>query len=236
MIKTIQSFSGKTLTSPKFLREAMNALIYKIEYVGDFEPPHLSVQQIFDAEYREVFKCPLSKEFDTPTLNFDDSVKYVWERLNTNNQDITKDVDWAKLCVNGMIKGNANLSYELVEKDGQHHATVTRANKILGAKWVTVIHPTNPALALCSAYYQLAMGMTFEVVDSVYLPEDAVLSMDADIARALDVPIIYYARSGNMLCNACKKDYLHHSLDPAHLDYEGRPFLHVICNGLRIKL
>jgi hypothetical protein len=45
----------------------------------------------------------------------------------------------------------------------------------------------------------------------------------------------WYRADGNCLCE-CGAVYRLHPLDPADLDYEGHPYMHVLCNGDRVKL
>lgn len=42
--------------------------------------------------------------------------------------------------------------------------------------------------------------------------------------------------SGQMVCETCGQLYLHHPLDWREVGYDGRPWLHVLCSGQRVKL
>ena len=42
--------------------------------------------------------------------------------------------------------------------------------------------------------------------------------------------------SGDCICPTCGKDYYHHQHDPNAVDWEGHPFLHILCDGTRVKL
>lgn len=45
----------------------------------------------------------------------------------------------------------------------------------------------------------------------------------------------WYRASGDALCKVCGYAYRLHPLDPEQLDDKGRKWLHVLCNGDRIK-
>lgn len=42
--------------------------------------------------------------------------------------------------------------------------------------------------------------------------------------------------SGSAVCQKCGKEYRRHPLSADHLDYNGDPFLNVLCNGDLVKL
>ena len=42
--------------------------------------------------------------------------------------------------------------------------------------------------------------------------------------------------SGDCICESCGKVYYDHQYDMDEVDYNGRPFLIVLCNGERVKL
>jgi hypothetical protein len=42
--------------------------------------------------------------------------------------------------------------------------------------------------------------------------------------------------SGSVTCTDCGKAYRDHPLDLSQVSYDGLPFLHVLCNGERVKL
>lgn len=46
----------------------------------------------------------------------------------------------------------------------------------------------------------------------------------------------FYRSNGECICEICRKFYKDHELDEKILDWEGNPFLHVLCNGERVKL
>lgn len=45
----------------------------------------------------------------------------------------------------------------------------------------------------------------------------------------------WYRAEGSCLCE-CGYEYRLHPPDPDDLDYQGNPFMHVLCNGDRVKL
>ena len=45
----------------------------------------------------------------------------------------------------------------------------------------------------------------------------------------------WYRADGRCLCE-CGYEYFLHPLDPNDLDWQGNPFMHVLCNGDRVKL
>lgn len=48
-----------------------------------------------------------------------------------------------------------------------------------------------------------------------------------------DIP--FYRASGDKICT-CGRKYYDHPMDEKVLDYAGQPFLHILCNGDRVKL
>ena len=46
----------------------------------------------------------------------------------------------------------------------------------------------------------------------------------------------WYRADGCCLCEICTYEYRLHPLDTEDLDYQGNPFMHVLCNGDRVKL
>jgi len=42
--------------------------------------------------------------------------------------------------------------------------------------------------------------------------------------------------SGDCRCIVCGKKYLEHPMDKEDLSYDGSPFLHILCDGMRVKL
>lgn len=42
--------------------------------------------------------------------------------------------------------------------------------------------------------------------------------------------------NGDCLCPVCGRPYLRHPFDPKVLDWNGEPWLNVLCDGLRVKL
>lgn len=46
----------------------------------------------------------------------------------------------------------------------------------------------------------------------------------------------YYRACGQCICDVCGKEYFKHPFDFWELSYTGEPFLHVLCNGDRVKL
>lgn len=45
-----------------------------------------------------------------------------------------------------------------------------------------------------------------------------------------------YRAAGDCLCELCGWEFWRHPLDHWELSYDGHPFLHVLCNGDRVKL
>lgn len=45
-----------------------------------------------------------------------------------------------------------------------------------------------------------------------------------------------YRASKDCICGACGLEFWRHPLDFWELSYSGEPFLHVLCNGDRVKL
>jgi hypothetical protein len=45
-----------------------------------------------------------------------------------------------------------------------------------------------------------------------------------------------YRASKDCICEACGQEYWRHPFDFWELGYNGEPFLHVLCNGDRVKL
>jgi len=52
----------------------------------------------------------------------------------------------------------------------------------------------------------------------------------------LELAYAFHRASGDAVCSTCKKTYRRHAQDHAKLGYDGQPFLHVLCNGMRVKL
>lgn len=50
------------------------------------------------------------------------------------------------------------------------------------------------------------------------------------------LPESFVRASGESICPTCSKKYYDHPLDQETLDYQDRPFLRILCNGLRVKL
>jgi len=42
--------------------------------------------------------------------------------------------------------------------------------------------------------------------------------------------------SGDVVCEICGRKYYDHPMDEEQLSYDGRPFLHIGCDGKRLKL
>lgn len=45
-----------------------------------------------------------------------------------------------------------------------------------------------------------------------------------------------YRAAGDCTCQECGEEYRRHPMDHFELSYAGEPFLHVLCNGDRVKL
>jgi hypothetical protein len=41
---------------------------------------------------------------------------------------------------------------------------------------------------------------------------------------------------GDTVCDTCGKKYYDHPMDTEQLSYDGHPFLHIGCDGTRLKL
>lgn len=48
--------------------------------------------------------------------------------------------------------------------------------------------------------------------------------------------IEFIRADGGCTCDDCGHSYRHHPYDGSVLDWENQPFLHVLCNGTRVKL
>ena len=46
----------------------------------------------------------------------------------------------------------------------------------------------------------------------------------------------YFRAAGNTVCFACGLEYAKHPHDENDLDWDGYPFLNVLCDGRRVKL
>jgi hypothetical protein len=46
----------------------------------------------------------------------------------------------------------------------------------------------------------------------------------------------FYRSNGECVCQICGKLYREHELDKEILDWDGTPFLNILCNGERVKL
>jgi len=46
----------------------------------------------------------------------------------------------------------------------------------------------------------------------------------------------WYRSASDCICEGCGYEYRYHPLDPHDLSYDGQPFMHVLCNGDRVKL
>jgi hypothetical protein len=53
--------------------------------------------------------------------------------------------------------------------------------------------------------------------------------------RGIDYINVFYA-SPYCICTSCNEYYIDHPMDKKRLSFEGKPYLHVLCNGDRIKL
>lgn len=42
--------------------------------------------------------------------------------------------------------------------------------------------------------------------------------------------------SHECVCTCCGKTYIEHPMDPQELDWLGQPYIHVLCDGRRVKL
>ena len=58
---------------------------------------------------------------------------------------------------------------------------------------------------------------------------------DTPWQKVVSDPPVYRA-SGEVICEQCGKKYYDHPLDQKILSYDGKPFIHVLCNGDRLKL
>lgn len=50
------------------------------------------------------------------------------------------------------------------------------------------------------------------------------------------IPAKMIRASGDVICEHCNKKYYDHPMDKEELSYDGRPFLHIGCDGVRLKL
>lgn len=56
------------------------------------------------------------------------------------------------------------------------------------------------------------------------------------LAGEADDAVDFYRASGNCICEQCGEFYICHEMDREHLGFQGEPFLHILCNGDRVKL
>lgn len=55
-------------------------------------------------------------------------------------------------------------------------------------------------------------------------------------AGECDEPVDFYRASGECICPDCNKEYWRHPSDRENVDFNGHPFLRILCNGDRVKL
>ena len=51
-----------------------------------------------------------------------------------------------------------------------------------------------------------------------------------------DTEVEFLRASGDVICEDCGKKYYDHPMDRENLDFNDGPFLHILCNGERVKL
>lgn len=56
------------------------------------------------------------------------------------------------------------------------------------------------------------------------------------LVQVQDVIYSVYRASGQCICDCCGKEYWRHKMDKDIIGLHGSPFLHVLCNGDRVKL
>ena len=56
------------------------------------------------------------------------------------------------------------------------------------------------------------------------------------LAGESDTEVEFVRASGNCTCPNCGKIYYKHPMDLENLDFNGGPFLRILCNGERVKL
>ncbi len=52
----------------------------------------------------------------------------------------------------------------------------------------------------------------------------------------IEVRRMFKRAGGDCICDQCGKCYYDHPFDTKQLSYDDKPFLHVLCNGDRVKL
>ncbi len=65
------------------------------------------------------------------------------------------------------------------------------------------------------------------------------MSFAADVQEelSLDLEFAFQGASGDTVCAACDRAYRRHPLDTSKLRLDnGKPFLRVLCNGMRVQL
>ncbi len=70
-------------------------------------------------------------------------------------------------------------------------------------------------------WYQGHLHATYDIIDHGY----PIAHNGSDFNRA-----------GNCICDICGKEYRYHKMDWYELSYDKKPFLHVLCDGDRVKL
>jgi len=56
------------------------------------------------------------------------------------------------------------------------------------------------------------------------------------LAGESDSEVEFIRAGGDCVCDECGKLYYDHPMDYENLDFNGGPFLHILCSGERVKL
>ena len=71
---------------------------------------------------------------------------------------------------------------------------------------------------------------------AVKLEEQARFNLHRSISRHLFSLHEVIRASGDVVCPDCSKEYRKHPYDMEDLSYDGTPFIHILCDGRRVKL
>ena len=68
------------------------------------------------------------------------------------------------------------------------------------------------------------------------LPQGPEMNPFKRLAGESDSEVAFIRASGDCTCPYCGKLYYDHPMDRENLDFNGDAFLHILCNGERVKL
>lgn len=66
--------------------------------------------------------------------------------------------------------------------------------------------------------------------------ESTARCLPEEFSEDLELNYAFHRASGDAVCVACQRQYRRHPQDLAKLGLDGRPFLRVLCSGMRVKL